>query len=110
MTTNLPVALQFDGKFPVQLCEMRMPSGDCAVSSGHTHFASGQVKTEKNHINYCEPYSKRGRQKKRWEDNIKEWTGMDFASSTRAAENRSRWKGIVANSSVVPRRPPKVMG
>ena len=34
---------------------------------------------------------KRGRQKKRWEDNIKEWTGMDFASSTRAAENRSRW-------------------
>ena len=34
----------------------------------------------------------------------------DFASSTRAAENRSRWKGIVANSSVVPRRPSKVMG
>ena len=42
--------------------------------------------------------------------NVKEWTGMDFASSLRAAENRSRWKGIVANSSVVPRRPPKVMG
>ena len=36
---------------------------------------------------------KRGRQKKRWEDNIKEWTGMGFASSTRAAENRTRWKG-----------------
>ena len=53
---------------------------------------------------------KRGRQKKRWEDNIKERTGMDFASSTRAAENRSRWNGIVANSSVVPRRPSKVMG
>ena len=53
---------------------------------------------------------KRGRQKKRWEDNIKEWTGMDFASSTRAAENRSIWKGVVANSSVVPRRPSKVMG
>ena len=32
----------------------------------------------------------RGRQKKRWEDNIKEWTGMDFASSARAAENRTR--------------------
>ena len=53
---------------------------------------------------------KRGSQKTRWEDNIKEWTGMDFASSTKAAENRSRWKGIVANSSVVPRRPTKVMG
>ena len=53
---------------------------------------------------------KRGRQRKRWEDNIKEWTGMDFASSTRVAENRSRWNGIVANSSVVPRRPSKVTG
>ena len=35
---------------------------------------------------------------------------MDFASSTRVAENRTRWKGIVANSSVVPRRPSKVTG
>ena len=35
---------------------------------------------------------------------------MDFASSTWAAENRTRWKGIVANSSAVPRRPSKVMG
>ena len=52
---------------------------------------------------------KRGRQKKRWKDNIKEWTGMDFASSTRAAENRIGWEGIVANSSVVPRRPSNVM-
>ena len=52
---------------------------------------------------------KRGGQKKRWEDNIKEWTGMDFASSTRAAENGKRWKEIVANSSVVPfRRPPRL--
>ena len=42
------------------------------------------------------------RQKKSWKDNIKEWTGMDFASSTRAAEDRTRWKGIVVKSSVVP--------
>ena len=34
----------------------------------------------------------------------------ELASSTRAAENRSRWKGIAANSSVVLRRPAKVMG
>ena len=52
---------------------------------------------------------KRGRQKKMWEDNIKDWTGMDLASLTRAAENRTRCKGIGANSSVVPRRPSKVM-
>ena len=43
---------------------------------------------------------RRGRQKKRSEDNIKEWTGIDFSSSTREAENRTRWKGIVANLSV----------
>ena len=46
--------------------------------------------------------SRRGRQKKRWEDNIIEWTEMDFASSTRASEDRTRWKGIVTKSSVVP--------
>ena len=31
---------------------------------------------------------RRGRQKKRWEDNIKEWTGMGFGDSLRAAEDR----------------------
>ena len=40
--------------------------------------------------------------KKKWEDSTKEWTGMDFASSTRAAEDRTRWKGVVAKSSMVP--------
>ena len=45
---------------------------------------------------------KRRYRQKRWEHNIKEWTGMDFASSTRAAENNTRWKGIVAKSSIVP--------
>ena len=52
---------------------------------------------------------RKGRKKKRWEDNIKEWTGMDFASSTRAAEDRTRWRGIVVKSSLVPQRLHKVM-
>ena len=34
-------------------------------------------------------------------DNIKEWTEMNFASSARAVENRTRRKGIVAKSSVM---------
>ena len=51
---------------------------------------------------------RRGRQKKRWEDNIKEWTGMGFGDSLRTAEDREGWKGIVATSSVVPRRPPRL--
>ena len=36
-----------------------------------------------------------------WEDNIKEWTGMDIASSIRAAEDRTRWNRIVVKLSVV---------
>ena len=51
---------------------------------------------------------RRGRQKKRWEDNIKEWTGMGFGDSLRAAKDREGWKDIVATSSVVPRRPPRL--
>ena len=50
---------------------------------------------------------RRGRQKKRWEDNIKEWTGMEFGDYLRAAEDREGLKGIVATSSVMPRRPPR---
>ena len=33
---------------------------------------------------------------------------MDFASSTRAVEKRTRWKGIVVKSSVMPQQPCKV--
>ena len=40
---------------------------------------------------------------KRWEDNIKEWTGMESGDSLRAAEDREGWKGIVSTSSVLPR-------
>ena len=34
---------------------------------------------------------------------------MNFASTTRAAEGRARSKGLVVKSSVVPKRPCKVM-
>ena len=33
---------------------------------------------------------RRGRQKKRWEDNIKEWTSLEFAKSQRASKNREK--------------------
>ena len=48
---------------------------------------------------------KRGRQKKKWADNIKEWTGLDFCDSQMAARNRSRWRKVVWKSAVVPQRP-----
>ena len=33
---------------------------------------------------------RQGRQRKRWEDNIREWTGLEFAKSQRAVENREK--------------------
>ena len=42
-----------------------------------------------------------GRQRKRWEDNIREWTGLEFGKSQRAVENREKWRKLVAKLSVV---------
>ena len=50
------------------------------------------------------------RQKKRWEDNIGEWTGLDFAKSQRAVGNREKWRKLVVKSSVVPKRPSRFRG
>ena len=48
---------------------------------------------------------RQGRERKRWEDNIREWIGLEFAKSQRAVENRERWRKLVVISSVVPQRP-----
>ena len=48
---------------------------------------------------------RQGRQRKRWENNIKEWTGLKFAKSQRAVKNREKWRKLVAKSSVAPQRP-----
>ena len=48
---------------------------------------------------------RQGRQKKRWEDIIREWTGLEFAKSQRAVKNREKWRKLVVKSSVVPQRP-----
>ena len=73
---------------------------------GHISRSSGMAKTVLQGT--VKGAKRRGRQKKRWEDYIKEWTGMGFGDSLRAAEARKGWKGIVAMSSVVPRRPPRL--
>ena len=63
---------------------------------------------EDNSAGDSERNKKEGRQKKRWEDNIKEWTGMGFGDSLKAAKDREGWKSIFATSYVVPRRPPRL--
>ena len=44
---------------------------------------------------------RQGRRRKRWEDNIREWTGLEFGKSQKAVENRENWRTLVAKSSVV---------
>ena len=42
------------------------------------------------------------RQRKRWEDNIRKWTSLEFAKSQRAVENREKWRKLVAKSCGAP--------
>ena len=51
---------------------------------------------------------RQGRQKTRWEDNIREWTGLEFVKSQRAVENRGRWMKMVVKLAVVPQRRPRL--
>ena len=39
---------------------------------------------------------RQGRQRKWWEDNIREWTGLEFTMSQRAVENEGKWRKLVA--------------
>ena len=43
-----------------------------------------------------------------WEDNNREWTGLEFAKFQRAVEKREKWRKLVVKSSVVPRRPSRL--
>lgn len=75
---------------------------------GHITRSSGMAKTFLQGT--VEGGRKRGRQKKRWEDNIKEWTGLTFAESQKAVDDRQEWRELVARSAVVPQRPKRSRG
>ena len=64
---------------------------------GHVSRSSGLAKTI---LQGTVKGRRRGRQK-RLENNITEWAGLDFASLTRTAENRTRLKGVVENWEVI---------
>ena len=51
---------------------------------------------------------RRGRQKKRLEDSIKKWTGLEYAKSQRAVKDREKWRKLGVKSCVVPQRLPAV--
>ena len=62
---------------------------------GHVSRSSGLAKTILQGT--VKGGKRQGRQSKRWED-IREWTGPEFAKSQVAVENRRKWRKLVAKS------------
>ena len=73
---------------------------------GHVSRSSGVAKTILQGT--VKGGRRQGRQRKRWEDNIREWTGVEYATSQRAVENREKLRKLVAKSSAVPQRPSRL--
>ena len=49
------------------------------------------IRSGQNHLaRHGERGKKTSRQRKRWEDNTREWTGLEFGKSQRAVENREK--------------------
>ena len=55
---------------------------------GHVSHSSGLAKTFLQGT--VKGGRRQGRLRKRWEDNIREWTGLEFAKFLRAVENREK--------------------
>ena len=70
---------------------------------GHISYSSALAKTIPQST--IKGGRRRGTQNRR-EDNIRQWTGLEFAKSWRAVENRrKKWRKLDAKSSVVPQQP-----
>ena len=67
------------------------------IGSSQNHFAR-----------HSERGKKRSGQRKRWEDNIKEWTGLEFGKSQRAVENRENGENWLQNHLWCPQRPSRL--
>ena len=67
------------------------------------------IKSGQNHL---ERHSERGKKTRQTEEEVgRQLQGTDrpgFAKSQRAAENREKWRKLVAKSSVVPQRPSRL--
>ena len=53
---------------------------------------------------------RQGRQRKKWEDIVRKWEGLEFTQSQSAVENREKWKKLVVKSSMVPQGPSRLRG
>ena len=55
---------------------------------GHVYCSSGLAKTIMQGT--VKGGRRQGRQRQRWEDSIRKWTGLEFAKSQRVVENREK--------------------
>ena len=69
---------------------------------GHVSCSSGLAKTI---LQGRVKGGRQSRQRKKWENNIREWTGLEFIESQKEVENREKWRKLVAKSFLVPQRP-----
>ena len=54
------------------------------------------IRSVQNHLErHSETGRRQGRRKKRWEDNIRDWPGLEFAKSQRTVDNREKWRKLV---------------
>ena len=67
---------------------------------GHITRSSGLAKTFLQGT--VQGGRRRGRQRKRWEDNICEWTGLGLSDTVRKAEEREEWRRLVVTSCGAP--------
>ena len=72
----------------------------------HVSRSSGQTKTILQGT--IKGGRRQGRQRRKWKDNIREWTGLEFGKSQRAVEDRERWRTLVAESSIVLQHPSRL--
>ena len=72
---------------------------------GHVSRSSGLAKTILQGTVKGE--RRQGRHRNRWEDNIREWTGLEFGKSQGSRE-QGKMEKMVAKSSVVPQRPSRL--
>ena len=73
---------------------------------GHVSRSSGLAKTILQGT--VKGGRRQGGRRKRWKNNIGEWTGLEFGKSQRAVENRKKWRKVVAKSFVEPQRPSRL--
>ena len=62
---------------------------------GHVTRGTGLAKTILQGT--VEGGRRQGRQRRRWQDDVKDWTELDFAETQRLAHDRESWRVVVSN-------------